>query len=102
MREEGKLNFLSENFSAMDALLDDALLAPSRTLFNDSSYPLFDNIGKCRFVLPKDHPDFLDLEKKMSLPRQSEESKRKQVRASGLAFTIEYFFSLSFFRTAWR
>ena len=79
---EEKVNnpFLSESFAPLDALKDEELLARSKTLFDDDSYPLFDHIGKCRFMLPKNHPDFFDDETKLALPKQSEESKQKQVR----------------------
>ncbi|CAL6381930.1 unnamed protein product [Bathycoccus prasinos] len=73
-KDEKKNLFLSENFSALHALNSDD--APIHT--DDDEYPIFDHIGKCRFMLPRTHPDFLDSEMKNQLPRQSEESKRKQ------------------------
>tara|TARA_B100000073_G_scaffold347655_1_gene362743 strand:- start:284 stop:1156 length:873 start_codon:yes stop_codon:yes gene_type:complete len=84
--------FLSESFAPLDALKDETLLAPSKTLFDDESYPLFDHIGKCRFMLPKNHPDFFDEETKLALPKQSEESKQKQVRRRTCCFLQSFDF----------
>ena len=74
-KDERKNFFLSENFSALDALNSDDTHDDAD---DDYEYPIFDHIGKCRFMLPRTHPDFLDSELKNQLPRQSEESKRKQ------------------------
>ena len=73
-KDERKNFFISENFSALHALNSDDMHDDD----DDYEYPIFDHIGKCRFMLPRTHPDFLDSEMKNQLPRQSEESKRKQ------------------------
>ena len=53
-KDERKNFFISENFSALHALNSDDMHDDD----DDYEYPIFDHIGKCRFMLPRTHPDF--------------------------------------------